>query len=115
MPVTEREIMKTGGPLLDRSEHQVLRFRPRTSAHPPGRGTIAPGNAANDLSQFEDTRGEPDDYRHRMLANAAAAAFTAVLMAAGIWLAIKIADLRSTQDCVLMGRRDCAHLSSPKT
>ncbi|OQW53143.1 MAG: hypothetical protein A4S14_02605 [Proteobacteria bacterium SG_bin9] len=104
------------GPVLDRSsEHQVLKFRPRTSAHPPRRDVLAPGHAANDLSQFESARGEPDDYRHRMVANAAAAAFAAVLVAAGIWLAIKIADLRSTQDCVLMGRRDCAHLSTPKS
>lgn len=107
--------MKTGRPVLDRGEHQVLKFRPRTSAHPPRRDTAAPGTAASDLSQFERAAGEPDDYRQRMLANAAAAAFTAVLMAAGIWLAIKIADLRSTQDCVLMGRRDCAHLSTPKS
>lgn len=107
--------MKTGRPVMDHSEHQVLKFRPRTSAHPPRRGGLAPGNAANDLSRFESAHGEPDDYRHRMLANAAAAAFTAVLMAAGIWLAIKIADLRSAQDCVLMGRRDCAHLSTPKS
>lgn len=109
--------MKTGRPVLDRDEHQVLKFRPRTSAHPPRRDTAAPvpGHAANDLSQFESARGEPDDYRHRMVANAAAAVFAAVLVAAGIWLAIKIADLRSTQDCVLMGRRDCAHLSTPKS
>jgi hypothetical protein len=33
--------------------------------------------------------------------------------AAGIWLAMSIADLRKTQDCVLMGRPDCARISSP--
>ena len=43
-----------------------------------------------------------------MLANMAAFAFTVALTAIGIWLAMSIADLRKTQDCVLMGRRDCA-------
>ena len=43
-----------------------------------------------------------------MLANLAAFAFTVALTAIGIWLAMSIADLRKTQDCVLMGRRDCA-------
>jgi len=42
-----------------------------------------------------------------MLANMAAFAFTVALTAIGIWLAMSIADLRKTQDCVLMGRRDC--------
>jgi hypothetical protein len=50
-----------------------------------------------------------------MLANMAAFAFTVALTAIGIWLAMSIADLRKTQDCVLMGRRDCAQISSPRT
>ena len=45
-----------------------------------------------------------------MLANIAAFAFTVALTAIGIWLAMSIADLRKTQDCVLMGRRDCARI-----
>jgi hypothetical protein len=48
-----------------------------------------------------------------MLANIAAFAFTIALTAIGIWLAMSIADLRNTQDCVLMGRRDCAPISTP--
>jgi hypothetical protein len=48
-----------------------------------------------------------------MLANVAAFAFTVALTAIGIWLAMSIADLRKTQDCVLMGRRDCAQISTP--
>jgi hypothetical protein len=107
-------------------EHRVLKFRPRTSAHPPGQrlgfGEPALGEqaqpkelwpAANDLSHYERNRDEPDDFRHRMLANIAAFAFTVALTAIGIWLAMSIADMRKTQDCVLMGRRDCARISSP--
>jgi hypothetical protein len=106
-------------------EHRVLKFRPRTSAHRPGRqGHLGNhlGNQAveedagvepNGLSRYERARDEPDDFRHRMLANVAAFAFTVALTAVGIWLAMSIADLRNTQDCVLMGRRDCARISMP--
>ena len=96
----------------------MLQFRPRTSGPAPGQRRIPndrgePGGEANDLSRYERDREEPDDYRHRMLANIAAFAFTVALTAIGIWLAMSIADLRRTQDCVLMGRRDCVRISSP--
>jgi hypothetical protein len=107
-------------PISD-DEHRVLQFRPRHSGHLPGaQGASHPDTASdrpqpdNDLSRYERGRDEPDDFRHRMLANVAAFAFTVTLTAIGIWLAMSIADLRKTQDCVLMGRRDCAHISSPQ-
>ena len=127
--------MKTQRPIISDDEHVVLKFRPRTSAHPPGgreesdpaktSNTKTPNTktpntktpntstspAANDLSRYERPRDEGDDFRHRMLANVAALAFTVALTAIGIWLAVSIADLRKTQDCVLMGRRDCARIS----
>ena len=123
--------MKTQRPIITDDEHVVLKFRPRTSAHPPG-GREEPdpaksfnnktsssnktpnsntSPAASDLSRYERPRDEGDDFRHRMLANVAALAFTVALTAIGIWLAVSIADLRKTQDCVLMGRRDCARIS----
>ena len=110
--------MKTQQPIASEEEHRVLKFRPRTLAHPPGRpGDQALGENArdepNDLARYERDRNEPDDFRHRMLANVAAFAFTVALTAIGIWLAMSIADLRKTQDCVLMGRRDCARISTP--
>jgi hypothetical protein len=115
--------VKTQQPIGSDDEHRVLKFRPRTLAHPPGqRGE--PGKPAlheagrrppGDLTRFEQEREEPDDFRHRMLANLAALAFTVALTAIGIWLAMSIADLRKTQDCVLMGRRDCAHISTPRS
>ena len=127
--------MKTQRPIISDDEHVVLKFRPRTSAQPPGGreetsqakapnikalNTKTPNTktpitntspAANDLSRYERPRDEGDDFRHRMLANVAALAFTVALTAIGIWLAVSIADLRKTQDCVLMGRRDCARIS----
>jgi hypothetical protein len=106
--------MKSQRPVMTDDEHRVLKFRPRTSAKPPGQlgQQNDVGQQPNDLSR-EPVREEPDDFRHRMLANMAAFAFTVALTAIGIWLAMSIADLRKTQDCVLMGRRDCAHISSP--
>lgn len=100
--------------MVSDDEHVVLRFRPRTSAHPPGKREepkASAQHAANDLSGYERPRDEPDDFRHRMLANVAALAFTVALTAIGIWLAVSIADLRRTQDCVLMGLRNCARIS----
>jgi hypothetical protein len=111
--------VKTQRPFVSDDEHVVLKFRPRTSAHPPTQredsdpASTKTTNArpASDLSRYERPREEGDDFRHRMLANIAALAFTVALTAIGIWLAVSIADLRKTQDCVLMGRRDCARIS----
>jgi hypothetical protein len=116
---TQRPLTSAEAPSAE--EHRVLQFRPRTLAQSPGqRGNLgAPtlprgcGQEPNDLSRYERDRDEPDDFRHRMLANIAAFAFTVALTAIGIWLAMSIADLRDTQDCVLMGRRDCARISTP--
>jgi hypothetical protein len=112
--------VNTQQPLASQEEHRVLKFRPRTMARPPGRGYLGEQHVAedakaepNDLSRYQQGRDEPDDFRHRMLANVAAFAFTVALTAVGIWLAMSIADLRKTQDCVLMGRRDCARISTP--
>ena len=111
--------MKTQRPIASDDEHRVLQFRPRTTSSPSvrrGGGTAQPLQATPeplDLSRYEQPRAEPDDFRHRMLANIAALAFTIALTAIGIWLAVSIADLRRTQDCVLMGRRDCVKITTP--
>ncbi len=113
--------MKTQRPIISASsddEHRVLQFRPRTVAPVPGQHRnpnepVRQFGVANDLSRYERNREEPDDFRHRMLANLAAVAFTVALLAIGIWLAMSIAHLRRTQDCVLMGRHDCVRISTP--
>ena len=98
-------------------EHRVLQFRPRPGSplsqpadHPP---LVRRLEVANDLSRYERIPEEADDYRQRMLANVAAFAFTVALLAIGIWLTISIAELRRTQDCVLMGRHDCVQIAVP--
>lgn len=116
--------MNTQRPMTSDGEHRVLQFRPRNSPQPSSLGqanrdkaTVQPLRAETphellDLSRYEQPRDEPDDFRHRMLANIAAFAFTIALTAVGIWLAVSIADLRRTQDCVLMGRRDCVRITT---
>ena len=52
------------------AEHRVLKFRPRT--HTPLPAVQRSGKLAPDLSRYEQTDESPDDYRHRMIANAAA-------------------------------------------
>ncbi len=111
--------MKTQQPIRSDEEHRVLQFRPR--ANPAARWAnpgkpVAPEDhrpEPYDLSRYEQPRDEPDDFRHRMLANIAGFAFTIALTAIGIWLVFSIANLRRTQDCVLMGRHDCVQISPP--
>jgi hypothetical protein len=124
--VSEPEAVKTQRPIAAEEEHRVLQFRlrraPRSNAF-HGDAVITPlhhDSAAGphelarlDLSRYERPRQEPDDFRRRMLANIAAFAFTVALTAVAIWLAMSIAELRRTQDCVLIGRRDCVHISTP--
>jgi hypothetical protein len=114
--------VKTQQPIKSEEEHRVLEFRPRTFVHPSGQRKGL-GKAFQqedtqqepyDLSRYERDRDEPDDFRRRMLANVAAFAFTIALIAIGIWLAKSIAEFRNTQDCVLMGRRDCARIVTPQ-
>ena len=110
--------MKTQRPIATDGEHRVLEFRPRDSTqrdlrtHPVAQPHHEGAEAEPlDLTRYERTREEPDEFRHRMIANIAAFAFTVALLAIGIWLAISISDMRKTQDCVLMGRRDCARIT----
>jgi hypothetical protein len=114
--------VKTTRPIVvEEEEHRVLQFRPSNPA--PARGLPKDLSERsqrehtrpepNDLSRYERPREEPEDFRHRMLANIAAFAFTVALTAIGIWLAMSIADLRRTQDCVLLGRRDCVRIAAP--
>jgi hypothetical protein len=90
---------------------RVVPLRPRL-----GLGRRAPrlsdGPAVEDIGKYE--REPPDDdYRHRMLVNVLGFLTCAILVAAGVWIANAIAELRSHQDCVFSGRHDCAHIDVP--
>lgn len=92
---------------ITQPDRRVLRYRPRTSDRPPG-GRAPAGGPEQPAAEVP-----PDDFRHRMRVNIAAFIFTAALTATGIWLAFSIADMRAAQDCVLMGRRNCATIPPP--
>jgi hypothetical protein len=84
-------------PEISDDKHVVLQFRPR---RPTGPAASRPTeNSAEAASPDQPPRrppvsDQPDDFRHRMLANAAAFAFTIALTAVGLWLAMSIAGLR---------------------
>lgn len=96
----------------DSSEHegQILPFRRRGSllVHNAPRPPLVP-----DLSKFEETREEPDDFKHRMLMNALGLVVIVLLIAGGIWIADVMAKMRKDQDCALIGRRNCAPIDVP--
>jgi hypothetical protein len=75
----------------------------RTSAPPP--------DTPDGLAKYEGGAIE-DNYRHRMAVNLAGFVFTIALAAAGVWLAVTIADMRKNQDCFLSGRRNCTPIDT---
>ncbi len=98
-------------------DSRIVRFRPRGSRlragwrWPSSQDKLG-DSPVNGLAKYERGEGE-DDYRHRMKMNVLALTFTVLLMAAGIWLVSKLADLRKAQDCVMSGRKDCATVQLP--
>jgi len=100
-----------GPPSSDEEPGRVVPLRPRLglrrrAPQPPAGGPI------EDIAKYE-RGGREDDYRHRMLLNVLGFLTCAVLVAAGVWIASAIAELRSHQDCVFSGRHDCAHIDVP--
>jgi hypothetical protein len=96
----------------ENGDHRVISFRRDRGKPAPARQRLQQSPPVDDLQQFERTE-EPDDYRHRMLTNVAAAAVTLLLMFAGLWLADALSAMRKNQDCVLSGRRGCTPVDAP--
>lgn len=93
--------MSDGSPSSLESRVVPLRRGP-AETHAP---VVTPPPVA-DLTKFEAT-GEADDYRHRMIVNAAAFLFLALLIGGGLWLVDTMAKMQKDQNCVLSGRRGC--------
>lgn len=70
---------------------------------------------AGDLEHFERNDDEPDDFRHRMVTNALAFGFLALLIGGAIWLANSMLTMRKNQDCVLYGKRNCSPIEAPSS
>jgi hypothetical protein len=63
-----------------------------------------------DLAKFQESQ-PADDYRHRMIVNAAAFLFLAALIGGGLWLVDTMAKMQKDQNCVLSGRRGCTPIA----
>lgn len=107
MSTNESATSDTGGRILQFRSRADARVRFPSLVRSEGADGPSP---ISDLSEFEQT---PDNYGQRMIANALAFAFTVALMVTGIWLADSMVEVRKKQDCALMGRHDCAQITSP--
>jgi len=102
----------SNSPLPDGSgERRVISF---PGARPHGRAPGTEPGPVADLAKYAQSRETPEDYRHRMIVNAAAFAFILALIGGAIWLADTMADMRRNQDCVLSGRRGCTPVEVSK-
>jgi hypothetical protein len=92
---------------------RVVQLYPRQhGSGGPVRPPASAPPAIEDIGKYE-RNGREEDYRHRMLMNVLGFLTCAFLVAAGVWIANAIAELRSHQDCVFSGRHDCAHIDVP--
>ncbi|MBN8968869.1 MAG: hypothetical protein J0G95_10450 [Rhizobiales bacterium] len=102
-------------------DRRVVKFQ-RPAEPPPARpadsrNSAGPSDPVLRDAPARDPRRASDDYRRRIIANLAAAAFAIILAAIGVWLATSLTHMRQTQDCAMMGLRDCSRLtgSSPNS
>jgi hypothetical protein len=56
----------------------------------------------------------PDDDGNRTIENAVLLGFFIVLVAAGAWLLMTMADVRKGLDCSTQGRRNCGTIDLPE-
>jgi hypothetical protein len=61
----------------------------------------------------EPPEDQGDRQGNRNVENAVMLGFLVVLVAAGIWLLVTMADIRKVQDCAAQGRRNCATIEVP--
>jgi len=79
------------------SDDRVVKFSPRPAKPAPAPRSPAP---------------EPVDYRQRMWSNLAATALAFVLIVVGVWLVTSLNHMRQTQDCIMMGLRNCGEIDT---
>jgi len=98
--------------LPDGDTGHVVPLRPRQR---PTGGRLRPPPlsrpAIEDIAKYE-REGREDDYRHRMFMNVLGFLTCAILVAAGVWIANAITELRNNQDCIFSGRHDCVHIEA---
>ena len=55
----------------------------------------------------------PEEEGNRNVENAVLLGLLAVLVGAGVWLLVTMADVRKAQDCAAQGRRNCVEIEVP--
>ena len=101
-------------PSKNEEKGRVLPFRPRAtrSWNDKLRLRDQPRSPVADLSKY--SRGpEDDDYRHRMMMNLLAFLALSLIIYCGIWIADNMSQRAKNQDCVLIGRTNCAPIPYP--
>ena len=89
------------------ASHDDARTRPHAPTHLP---RIDP-SPVKGFEKYESGSEDADDYRHRQRTNLAAFLACVLLVAAGVWIAMKMSEVRRDQDCVLAGGKNCAGIS----
>jgi hypothetical protein len=99
----------------DEDRGQVLQFRARKPQQPvQAFGNLAADDSpVPDVSRYAHDSQDTDDYAHRMKMNALAVVALVVLIGGGIWIVDTMTQMRKNQDCALMGRRNCAGVTTP--
>jgi hypothetical protein len=100
-------------PLRSEERGRVLPFRPRAGRSRNDKLLRQQARSpVPDLSRFY-RRPEDEDYGHRMLMNALAFAVLLVMIFFGVWIADNMTQRAKDQDCVLLGRTNCAPIPVP--
>jgi hypothetical protein len=67
------------------------------------------------MSEGGEEQGKPsEDDGNGNVENAVMLGFFAVLVVAGVWLLVTMADIRKVQDCAAQGRRNCVTIDVPE-
>jgi hypothetical protein len=100
-------------PLRIEERGRVLAFRPRMvrSRNEKLSRELA-RSPVPDLSRFQGLP-ENEDYGHRMLMNVLAFAVLSVMIFFGVWIADNMTQRAKGQDCILLGRTNCAPIPVP--
>ena len=108
--------MKSDEPPEPPEMGRVLRFEPRRKTARPNDRLSTPlsgPSPVESLEKYSRAREDSEDYRYRMRANLAAIVLVGLLIWCGYWLFNTLAEMRKVQDCILMGRTNCAPINVP--
>jgi hypothetical protein len=107
MAMTPQETQRT------EERGRVLPFRPRAARSRSEKLLRDQARSpVPDLSRFH-RQPDDEDYGHRMLMNVLAFAVLSVMIFFGVWIADNMTQRATGQDCVLLGRTNCAPIPVP--